>query len=137
MKYKLSIIFLFVTLFSCSKDESDRIPNVFVDYRISTVTFDTQANSGVLVVNKGPNNGVAGLIIFKYNGTYKAYDRCSSVNPEQACAVVVDDSNLTATDPCSGAKFSLIDGTPVKAPAKRALKEYQVIISNFVLTVRN
>jgi nitrite reductase/ring-hydroxylating ferredoxin subunit len=62
---------------------------------------------------------------------------CSSVNPQKRCAVVPDDPNLTATDPCSGAKFSLFDGSPVKAPAARSLKQYRVIITNFDLMVVN
>ena len=83
--------------------------------------------------------GVAGLIIYRSAfGGYAAYDRCSTVNPEQKCAVVVDDSGLTATDPCSKSVFSLEDGTPQKAPARLPLKQYSVSISsNRVMSVIN
>ncbi len=125
-------------LISCSKDNEDRIPNVYVNYQITLQEFSIKSVNGLLVVNKANNTGVAGLIIYKKpNNEYVAFDRCSSVNPQQQCAIVPDDPNLTATDPCSGAKFSMYDGSPVKAPAKRGLKEYNVIITNFTLAVTN
>lgn len=127
-----------VLLFSCSKDHEDRIPDVYVNYQITLQEFNIKSTNGLLLVNKGNNTGVAGLIIYrKPNNEWIAFDRCSSVNPEQQCAVIPDDPNLTATDPCSGAKFSMFDGSPVKAPATRGLKEYNVIITNFTLAVNN
>ncbi len=138
MSLKSILIICILFLFSCSKDDIDRIPNVYVNYQITIQEFNIRSVNGLLLVNKSTNTGVAGLIIYKKpNNEYIAFDRCSSVNPQQQCAVVPDDPNLTATDPCSGAKFSMYDGSPVKAPAKRGLKEYNVIISNITLAVTN
>lgn len=136
---RLTYIFIGAAIFllSCNKDSLDRIPDAYVNYFITLQQFNVKSQNGLLLVNNQENTGVAGLIIYKFDQTYKAFDRCSSVNPQQRCTVIPDDPNLTATDPCSGAKFSLYDGSPVKAPAKRPLKEYQVIITNFGLTVRN
>jgi nitrite reductase/ring-hydroxylating ferredoxin subunit len=138
MKIWYTFILAAFFLTSCSKDDSIRIPNAYVNYQITLQEFNIKNTNGLLLINKGVNTGVAGLIIYRRaNNDYVAFDRCSSVNPELQCAVVPDESNLTATDPCSGAKFSLYDGSPAKAPAKRALKEYRVIITNFTLTVTN
>jgi hypothetical protein len=138
MSLRPLFILLTVILFSCSKDNEDRIPDVYVNYQITLQEFNIKSNNGLLLVNKGNNSGIAGLIIYrKPNNEWIAFDRCSSVNPEQQCAVIPDDPNLTATDPCSGAKFSMFDGSPVKAPATRGLKEYNVIITNFTLAVSN
>jgi nitrite reductase/ring-hydroxylating ferredoxin subunit len=138
MSLKPALMFLAFVLCSCSKDDGDRIPNVYVNYQVTLQEFNIKNTNGLLLVNKGANTGVAGLIIYRKSANeYVAFDRCSSVNPQQQCAVVPDDPNLTATDPCSGAKFSLYDGSPAKAPAKRGLKEYQVIITNFTLSVTN
>lgn len=138
MNTRSVLVILFFSLASCGKDDSDRIPDAYVNYNITLQEFGYKNENGVLLVNKQENAGVAGLIIYRRpDNVYVAYDRCSSVNPQQRCAVVPDQPNLTATDPCSGAKFSLYDGSPVKAPAKRPLKEYQVIITNFTLSVRN
>lgn len=127
-----------LSLISCTKDSLDRIPEAYVNYRITIQEFNIKNKNGLLLVNKMDNTGVAGLIIYRRaDNAYVAFDRCSSVNPQNRCAVVPDDPNLTATDPCSGAKFSLFDGSPAKAPAKRPLKEYKVIISNFEISVLN
>lgn len=138
MRTGILIVLISITLLSCTKDGLDRIPEAYVNYRITIQEFNIKNKNGLLLVNKLDNTGVAGLIIYRRaDNAYVAFDRCSSVNPQNRCAVVPDDPNLTATDPCSGAKFSLFDGSPVKAPAKRPLKEYKVIISNFEISVLN
>lgn len=123
---------------ACVKNDGSLIPDVYVNYNVAVNDPSISVlNSpgGAVLVN---GHGVAGLIIYRRaDGAYKAYDRCSSVNPEQKCAVNLDDPNLTATDPCSGAKFSLYDGAPVKAPAKRNLKEYTVVKTSLYLQVIN
>jgi nitrite reductase/ring-hydroxylating ferredoxin subunit len=82
--------------------------------------------------------GVAGIILYREaDGSYAAYDRCSTYMPQNRCAVTLDAGNFTCTDPCSGSKFSLIDGTPVKAPATKALKSYNIVVSNFEVYVSN
>ena len=82
--------------------------------------------------------GIAGLIIYHgLDGSWAAYDRCSSYQPEKKCAVTIDDTGFTATDPCSGSKFSLDDGSPVKAPASKSLRVYDAYVVNFQLFVSN
>lgn len=138
MRFYICYTFIISALISCSKDNLDRIPDVYVSYKITLQEFNIRSQNGLLLVNNQANTGVAGLIIYRRaDGAYVAYDRCSSVDPQKRCAIVPDDPNLTATDPCSGAKFSLFDGSPVKAPAQRALKEYKVFITNFDLMVVN
>jgi len=90
---------------------------------------------GAVIIN---GYGIAGLVLYRRtDNRYVAFDRCSSVNPEQKCAVNLDDPTITVTDPCSGAKFLLEDGSPVKAPAVRGLKQYTVAISGQNLQVTN
>ncbi len=120
---------VFLLLLSCAK-EQHYMPDMPVNFS-SPLTDPrlSRLNSpgGAVVIN---GHGIAGLILFrKPDMGYVAFDRCSTVNPEQKNAVELDDPALTATDRISGAKFSLYDGSPVKAPAKIALKQYQVIIS--------
>ena len=132
----LLFLLILFALISCTKDKEGRIPEVYVNYQITLQEFNISNHNNVLLVN---TEGVAGIIIYRRaDNAYVAYDRCSSVNPENRCAVIIDDISLTATDPCSGAKFSLNDGSPEKAPAKRPLKEYQVKISNnFKIAISN
>jgi nitrite reductase/ring-hydroxylating ferredoxin subunit len=121
----------------CAKT-GEVVPNVGVYYKNALAHSDLAAikNIGGAVYIKG--YGVAGIIIY-HRGVddYAAYDACSSYEPQKLCAVTIDNPSLTATDPCSGAKFSLSDGNPVKAPATRALKSYAVIANTFEIFVSN
>ena len=124
------VILLFT---SCGKEENF-VPDYPVNYNVTLVEFGITAKNNILLV---PNTGVAGLMIVRTPTGYVAFDRCSTVNPEKACAVNPDDRGFTATDPCSGGKFSLLDGSPQKAPAKMYLKRYTVNIAGNTLYVRN
>ena len=126
-----------ILLSSCVKT-GNVVPNVAVNFRIPKTDPRVAAlnSAGGSVVISG--YGVAGLLLYRgADGSYVCYDRCSSYQPEKLCAVTVDDNGFTATDPCSGAKFSLSDGSPVKAPATRSLKAYSVNVSNFEIFVSN
>lgn len=133
MKKILGIALVFLLFASCGKEE-DVVPNYPVNYNVTLVEFGISATNNILLV---PNKGVAGLMIVRTPNGYVAFDRCSTVNPEKACAVTPDENGYTATDPCSGAKFSILDGSPQKAPAKISLKRYNVFITGNTLSVSN
>ena len=99
---------------SCGKS-GDVIPNVAVNFQtsISDPRISALHVPGGAVLIAG--YGVAGLILYREaDGSYAAYDRCSTYMPQNHCAVTLDQGNFTVTDPCSGSKFSLLDGSPVK-----------------------
>ena len=135
MKYLYSLLFVLVLISGCGKEEN-YVPEVVVNYNVTLTQFSLQAKNGILLV---PNQGVAGLMIVRLpSGGFAAFDRCSTVNPEKKCAIVPDDGGITATDPCSGAKFLLLDGTPQKAPAEKNLKVYNISLQgNTLLNVTN
>jgi nitrite reductase/ring-hydroxylating ferredoxin subunit len=137
MKLIYTIAIIAVLFISCGKN-SDPIPNVAIDFEapLTDPRLTALNPAGGVVLISG--YGVAGLILYhEPNGSYAAYDRCSSYQPEKKCAVTLDPSHLTVTDPCSGSIFSLLDGTPVKAPATYALKSYYVTVSNYEIFVSN
>jgi len=125
------------TFFSCGKS-GDVIPNVAVNFQASLTDprlSPLNVPGGVVLIN---GYGVAGLILYRQpDNSYAAYDRCSSYMPQNHCAVTLDTGNFTVTDPCSGSKFALFDGSPVKGPATRSLKYYTVNVSNFQIYVFN
>jgi len=137
MTIKVCLAVCLCMMFSCAKQGS-YIPNVAVNFQAPLNDPNLAALhsvGGAVLVN---GYGVAGLIIYREaDGSYAAYDRCSSFNPERKCAVTLDSPSFTVTDPCSGSKFSLADGSPVKAPATRSLKAYSVNVSNFEIFVSN
>ena len=138
MKFRSVLALCILLLSSCAKDDGIYIQNVYVNYTIpiNDPSISALNGPGGAVVISG--HGVAGIIIYRRaDNVFVAYDRCSSVNPQNKCAVTLDNPNLTVTDPCSGAKFSLFDGTPVKAPATKSLKSYQVTANSLYLMVTN
>jgi nitrite reductase/ring-hydroxylating ferredoxin subunit len=137
MKKHYFIVVLTMFCLSCVKN-ADPIPNVGVDFEdsLSDPRLAALNSAGGAVLING--YGVAGLILYREpDGSYAAYDRCSSYKPQNKCAVTLDASGLTVTDPCSGSKFSLFDGTPVKGPATVSLKAYYVSVSNYEIFVSN
>jgi len=135
---KISLIGLVIlSCISCVKS-GDTIPSVAVSFEAALTDPRLSALrpiDGAVIIN---GYGVAGLIIFhEADGSYAAYDRCSSYQPQNKCAVTLDNPTLTATDPCSGSKFSLTDGTPVKAPATSSLRSYTVNTTPFEIFVSN
>src|SRR5476649_528389 len=132
------LVLLTLSLISCAKDSGDVIPSVAVNFQaaLSDTRISKLSALGTAVIVNG--YGVAGLLIYRRNdGSYAAYDRCSSYQPQNKCAVTIDDTGFTVTDPCSGSKFSLDDGSPVKAPASKSLRVYTAYVVNFQLYVNN
>jgi nitrite reductase/ring-hydroxylating ferredoxin subunit len=130
-------VVLVLVLGGCGK-ASNMVPNVAVNFNrpLTDPSLTSLSNSGRAVLING--YGVSGLVLYRtiLNG-YVAYDRCSTVNPENRCAVVLDEGAFTVSDPCSGAKFLLEDGSPAKAPATLSLKQYSVRVSGNTLQVTN
>ncbi|MDO3641617.1 hypothetical protein [Mucilaginibacter sp. L3T2-6] len=137
MKKLLVLLIVPLLFLSCGKS-GDVVPSVPVNFQASLTDprlAPLNASGGYVVIT---GYGVAGLILYRRpDRTYAAYDRCSSYQPEKHCAVNVDESGFTATDPCSGSKFSLNDGGPVKAPATKSLRSYYITVSNFEVYVSN
>lgn len=134
MRKLLGVALVFILFASCGK-EQNFVPDYPVNYNLTIQEFGIKANNNIVLV---ANHGVAGLMIVKsITGGYVAFDRCSTVNPEKACAVEPEDNGITAIDPCTGAKFLLLDGSPQKSPAKIALKRYNVAIAGGTIQVRN
>ncbi|NGM63191.1 hypothetical protein G5B30_14875 [Sphingobacterium sp. SGG-5] len=96
---------------------------------IPNVTFRTNINRGEHLNVYSPggwsnaSGGVRGLIVYNTGDGLIAYDRCSTVNPEQQNRVEVD--GLSIIDPASGAKWLLMDGSPTHI-AECSLKRYNV-----------
>ncbi len=137
MLRRLTGIALIILAFTACGKTGEIVPNVSVNIQvaISDPRLNALHNPGGAVLLNG---GVAGIILYRTaTGSYAAYDRCSAYEPSKKCAVTLDNPSFTVTDPCSGSKWSLADGTPVKAPAIKSLKEYAVSASAFEIFISN
>lgn len=128
-------VLLIVGLLGCGKQQ-DVIP--YVPVNITIQRGDPRYNNiKVPASTLTYPGGVAGIILYNSGGNILAFDRCSSYQPEKLCAVVPDEGLPTATDPCSGSKFTLTDGLPAKAPATRGLRAYTVIVTDTEIRITN
>ena len=136
---QLCTAFLLLFLFAGCGKQGNVVPNVAVNFQVqlNIPQYSSLKSQGSAVIVNG--YGVAGVIVANTIYGYRAYDRCSAYEPEKRCAVTIDDSKILVTDPCSGSKWLLQDGTPSKAPAVRSLKPYNVYIdpSGNFLTITN
>lgn len=134
-------IFVFViiclSIQSCGK-EGDYIPDIPFNLNISTIELDNINDSpGKVVILSRKGAGVAGLVFYNNGSRILAYDRCSSVNPEQRNPVTWIEGTNLVEDKVSGALFILTDGSAYKAPASRSLKAYHVSLNGNYITVSN
>lgn len=135
-KIFIGLLFLMVAM-GCGKSQDDIIPYVPVNFnspRANPALLKLQSPGGAVVLT---DYGYAGLILYNNAGQIMAYDRCSTVNPEKKCALNLDDPTISVTDPCSGGKFLLLDGSAGKAPAQYPLRRYQVIVTSNNISVIN
>ncbi len=134
---KILALLVCLQILACGKDSLNVIPYVPVNFNASLnnpALLPLKSNGGAVIL---PNYGYAGLILYNNGEQIMAYDRCSTVNPEKKCALNLDNPSISVTDPCSGARFLLQDGSPGKAPAQRPLVRYNVNISGNNISVIN
>jgi hypothetical protein len=123
---RLALLGLVITvgMTSCRRNNT-QIPYAPVDVYININNpsyYTLQAVGGWVYYSAGSR----GLIIYRRNtDEFAAYDRHSPYLPDDGCTVAVDSSNITATDPCSGSKWLLYDGSVTNGPAVFPLLGYQ------------
>jgi|SRR5690606_4023968 len=118
------LLILGVLPLACKKGGCNVIPYAPVNrIPFSVAEYPVLAGANGSVTLKG---GVAGIIVYNTGNEFVAYDRCSTVDPERRCAVEIDSENpLVAVDPCSKAKFILLNGSPATL-AECPLKPYAI-----------
>lgn len=134
----LSIMLIIVVSLSCRKEKPYTIPEASVDIYIytSNPSFISISVVGGWTYVSG---GVRGILIYrKSNSEFMAYERNCTYQSSDACAtIVVDKSNIVATDTCCHSEFLLTDGSVLKAPASLPLKVYRNTFDGNVLHIYN
>lgn len=138
MNKNLYIIAFIVTLFiGCNKDDNSNIPLVAVDLYLNLSNPEyvhLKVDNGWTYVTGGSR----GIIVYRTNGNYKAYDRHCTFSPSNSCGLVsVDVTNITGKDDCCGSKFLLSSGQVTQGPATQGLKEYKTSFDGSVLRIFN
>jgi len=134
------ILILFVSILSflgCNKDDNSAIPLVAVDLYLNLTNpefIHLKVDNGWTYVSGGSR----GIIVYRTNGQYKAFDRHCTFNPSSSCGLVsVDVTNITGKDDCCGSKFLMSNGQVTQGPATQTLKEYNTSFDGTVLRIYN
>ncbi|MCX6232561.1 MAG: hypothetical protein NTZ33_13580 [Bacteroidetes bacterium] len=138
---KISLLLFFgifsFSYFSCSKDNSETIPNVFVNLNIQpNSTFYQRLNivGGWEYITGGYN----GIIVYRQSqDVFVAFDRACPYDYKNGCRIVVESSYTTAIDSCCGSRFLINDGSPFKGPASVSLKQYKAYYDGNYLHISN
>jgi len=127
---KLQFIFLLLLVsFACKKNKSHPITSVPID-----ITVDMSLPSYNDISSVGGwcyvNGGIKGIIVYRQSyDVFVAFERQSPEDPENTCAsglVPNADNFLQLDDPCSSARFSLYDGSPISG-SDWGLRKYETI----------
>ncbi len=119
---------------ACKKGGCNVVRDILVNRSFFLGEYpELRVQGGIVVSDDG---GVAGLIVLNTGNGYVAYDRCSTVNPHLGCAVEVEDGGIVARDPCSGARYLLINGSPAEI-AECPLKPYRAHRNGETIFVSN
>jgi hypothetical protein len=130
MRYvNIAILAVFFLLgASCKKKiKNHPIPSVPVDITIDMTLpsySDLNNVSGWCYVT----GGIKGIIVYRLSSDlFVAWERLSPEDPENTCSTALtptEDNFLQLKDSCSGALFSLIDGSPISG-SEWGLRQYQ------------
>lgn len=124
------IIFLFLTLFGCSKNGQHPVPYYSFDANVNLTLpsyIDLQGVGGWAYVS---GIGSKGVIVYRQSmQNFVAFDRHSPADEGFDCETgLTPDSNnfLILNDPCSNAQFSLYDGSIIGGDTEWGLRAYEV-----------
>jgi hypothetical protein len=123
------ILLLFFAILGCKKNTNNPVPSIPFD-----ITIDINLPSYSALVGVGGwayvNGGSRGIIVYRRSiDEFIAFDRHSPADPEGICEqpLTPDSSNfLQLNDSCSGARFSLYDGSPISG-SDYGLRQYQTV----------
>lgn len=140
MKFSFFILFLSLSVASCKKNKNYPVPSIPFDITINISLPSYNALQGVggwAYVNGGSK----GIIVYRRSfDEFIAFDRHSPADGGADCATPLtpnSDNFLQLDDICSGAQFSLYDGSPISG-AEFGLRQYQVIWDgNFNVRIYN
>ena len=129
VKLQIFFVLLFLVSASCKKNKNHPIASIPID-----ITIDMTLPSYVDLSGPGGwayvNGGIKGIIVYRQSyDVFVAFERQSPEDPNNTCGtglVPNADNFLQLDDPCSDAKFSLYDGSPISG-SKWGLRQYQVV----------
>jgi nitrite reductase/ring-hydroxylating ferredoxin subunit len=138
---KIILLIIFVlfssSYFACSKDNSETIPYVYVNFYIqpnSTLYQKLNSIGGWEYLTGGYN----GIIVYRQSqDVFTAFDRACPYDYKNGCRITVESSYTTAIDSCCASRFLIYDGSPFQGPATVSLKQYKAYYDGNYLHISN
>lgn len=134
------VVFSLSILISCAgcRDRTiTRVPDVPVNIAININQpdfFNLSVPSGWVYITGGSR----GIIVFrKTQDEFVALERHSPYQPQDNCAVTVNEDNVIISDPCSDSQWLIMDGTIVQGPTAQPLRTYRTSFENPILYITN
>lgn len=122
---------------SCSKDESETIPYIYVNFYIQP-NSTLYNNLNVIGGWEYLTGGYSGIVVFRLSqDEFVAYDRACPYDYKNGCRVVVEPSNVTMIDSCCNSHFIYTDGSPYEGPVHVSLKHYRTSYDGNYLRITN
>lgn len=127
----------FFLLLSCRDRNRSFVPDVPVNININVnepAYFNLTVVTGWVYITGGSR----GIIVYrKGTNEFVAFERHSTYEPGDACAVVVKEDNIIVEDPCSGSQWLITDGSLVNGPASFPLVQYDTQFADPYLYITN
>mgnify|MGYP002279641321 CR=1 FL=1 len=132
------IISVILTAVKCTKNQTDYgIPLVYVERQLN-VNNPSFFNLSVVGGWEYVVGGSRGILVYRSGPSqFNAYDRHSTYEIDNNCRVEVDSTNIAVVDPCSGSRWSIIDGSILEGPAVLPLKPYATRFDGTFLYISN
>jgi hypothetical protein len=128
---------LLIITSGCRDRNTNRVPDVPVNIAINIYQpdfFNLTVPSGWVYITGGSR----GIIVYrKSTNEFVALERHSPYEPQDNCAVVVNEDNVIVSDPCSDSQWLITDGTIVQGPTAFALETYRTSFSDPILYITN
>lgn len=139
MKIRIFLLLVLLIAVSCKKNRNHPVPSIPFDIaiNISLPSYtELQSVGGWTTVNGGSK----GIIIYRKSyDEFVSFDLHSPANEGQCEKPLITDPNnfLQLNDECSGATFSLFDGSPMTG-SELGLRQYQATWDgSYVVRLRN
>jgi nitrite reductase/ring-hydroxylating ferredoxin subunit len=126
---------------SCQKQNLHPVPNIAFN---TNININLPSYSGLQNIGGYayvPNIGSKGVVVYRKTlEEFMAFDRHSPAEGGNDCDPLILDAenSLLVVDVCSGAKFSLIDGSIVEGPSEFPLRMYRTVFDGaYTLNISN
>ncbi len=140
MKIRFFLFAALLLIFSCNKSKNHPVPSIPFDISIN-ISLPSYSDLQGVGSWAYVNGGAKGIIVYRKSyDQFVAFDRQSPADGGADCAtpLMPDSTNfLQLNDICSGARFSLYDGSPMSG-SDYGLRQYQVVWDgNLILRIYN